>query len=171
MTNCDHCGTSILFGGVREGGYHFCKAECRNQARHRIAAAGQLPHEFVHEQACLVHGGTCPKCNGPGPIDVHWKHSVWSAFVLTQWRSTPLVCCDSCGTKGKLSAILTSSLFGWWGIPWGLIFTPVQILRNIKALFATSDPAGPSDELVHLVRGNLVARLQAEHRASASAAA
>jgi hypothetical protein len=171
MSNCDNCGTMILFGGVRNGGYHFCKPECHNAAAHLFTAASQLPHEFILEQATQLHGGACPKCHGPGPIDIQWKHSVWSAVVLTQWRSTPMVCCDSCATKGKLSAIATSTLFGWWGMPFGLLLTPIQIIRNVVALFTTNDPAGPSDALVQLVRRNLAAQLLAEDRRRAAAAA
>ncbi len=28
--------------------------------------------------------------------------------------------------------ILITALFGWWGIPWGLVGTPMSILRNFR---------------------------------------
>jgi len=171
MAVCDHCGTTILFGGVREGGYRFCKAACRDNAYPLVASAAQLPNEFVLEQARRVHGGSCPKCHGPGPVDVHMKHTVWSAFVMTQWRSTPILCCESCGTKAKLGALAFTSLFGWWGFPWGLIFTPVQIVRNLRALFAGIHPNEPSHQLVEIVRSDLASRLAHEERQQAGAAA
>jgi hypothetical protein len=160
-----------LFGGVREGGYRFCKPECRDSAHSLIASAAQLPDEFVIEKARQVHGGSCPKCHGPGPVDVHVKHTVWSAFVLTQWRSTPILCCESCGTKAKLGALAFTSLFGWWGMPWGLIFTPMQIVRNLRALLASINPDEPSNELVQMVRSDLSSRLAHEERRQTSEAA
>ena len=102
-----------------------------------------------------------------GPVDVHTSHSVWSALVMTKWRSTPLVCCQSCGTKAKLQGVLSSGLMGWWGFPWGLVMTPVQILRNVGGLFKAPDPAAPSDELVKMVRGQLSAQLLQEESRSA----
>jgi hypothetical protein len=99
------------------------------------------------------------------------KHTVWSIFVMTQWRSTPILCCTPCGTKAKLGAIALSSVFGWWGFPWGLIFTPVQIIRNLKALAASTNPHGPSRELVQITRGDLAARLAHEERQQIAAAA
>jgi hypothetical protein len=99
------------------------------------------------------------------------KHTVWSAFVLTQWRSTPIICCESCGTKAKLGALAFTSLFGWWGFPWGLIFTPMQIARNLQALFSSISPDGPSNELLLIVRSDLASRLAHEERRQTSAAA
>jgi hypothetical protein len=171
MTKCDHCGTTILFGGVHQSGYRFCNAACRDNAHQLMMAAAQIPEELVLEQARQLHGGKCPKCAGRGPVDIHWKHSVWSAFVVTHWRSTPFLSCEACGTKSKFGAIAFSAMFGWWGMPWGLVITPMQVGRNIKALFATPDPAEPSAELIQFVRRNLSVRLLSENRRLVSAAA
>jgi hypothetical protein len=56
-------------------------------------------------------------------------------------------------------------------MPWGLVITPMQVGRNIKALFATPDPAEPSAELIQFVRRNLSVRLLSENRRLVSAAA
>jgi hypothetical protein len=61
-----------------------------------------------------------------------------------------------------LVAIATSSVLGWWGFPWGLLVTPVQIARNIVGLFATPDPASPSRALTDLVRRQLAEQMMAE---------
>jgi hypothetical protein len=161
MHKCDQCGTTILFGGVRDGSYRFCKQECRDNASH-LFAADELPEEFVAEKTRELYAGPCPNCQGRGPVDLHTAHSVWSALVLTSWKSTPRVCCPSCGTKSKLVAIATSSVLGWWGFPWGLLVTPVQIARNIVGLFATPDPASPSRALTDLVRRQLAEQMMAE---------
>ena len=40
---------------------------------------------------------------------------------------------------------------GWWGFPWGFLFTPVQIGRNLSAMVAAPS-TGPSPELVEVAR-------------------
>jgi hypothetical protein len=167
MATCDQCGTTILFGGVREAGYRFCGDKCRDAAGFLIAAAA-LPDDVVAEHARAIHAGQCARCGGRGPVDVHVAHSVWSALVFTQWRSTPLVCCQSCGTKSKLQAIATSSLLGWWGMPWGLLVTPVQIFRNVGGLFSAPNPDQPSAELLQLARRDLMERVVCSEQAQPS---
>jgi hypothetical protein len=99
------------------------------------------------------------------------KHTALSALVVTHWRSTPILCCESCGTKAKLGALISTLLLGWWGFPWGLVFTPVQIVRNLRGLAASINHAGPSPELLQLVRGELADRLAYQARQSRELAA
>jgi hypothetical protein len=77
---------------------------------------------------------------------------VWSAVLLTRWGSTPVVSCRSCARKSQLTNIGFSLLFGWWGFPWGLCLTPVQIVRNAVGLVHGPDDAQPSPNLGKLVR-------------------
>jgi hypothetical protein len=169
MPKCDNCGTTILFGGVRSGPYRFCKQQCCDSAVQLVAAA-ELPEEFIAEKTRQLHESVCHRCQRRGPIDVHTAHSVWSAFVVTSWRSTRYVCCQSCGTKAKLRALTASTLFGWWGFPWGLLITPVQISRNLYGLFAAPDPAVPSAALMDVVRRQLAGQLLEESTGRAEAA-
>jgi hypothetical protein len=50
-----------------------------------------------------------------------------------------------------LGGVLFSAVLGWWGFPWGLILTPVQITRNLAGMCAGPDPSKPSDTLRKLV--------------------
>lgn len=154
MATCDHCGTTIVFGGVREAGFHFCKPACRNQSQ-ILVAANQLPDGFVEEQARSIHAGSCARCGSQGPVDIH---TVWSALITTQWSSKPILCCQACGTKSKLRAIAFCGLFGWWGFPWGLVAAPVQIFRNVGGLLSAPNPYEPSPEMLRHVRQRLAAR-------------
>jgi hypothetical protein len=37
------------------------------------------------------------------------------------------------GTFGKsLPWTLVALFFGWWGVPWGLIYTPAAIIKNLS---------------------------------------
>ncbi|MFO0946564.1 MAG: hypothetical protein U1D30_11535 [Planctomycetota bacterium] len=52
-----------------------------------------------------------------------------------------------------------SGLFGWWGFPWGLVFTPLQIYRNVRGILSPPDSRVPSPELEYVVRQKLAERV------------
>ncbi|HUR60592.1 MAG TPA: hypothetical protein VM029_22920 [Opitutaceae bacterium] len=159
MAKCSYCNSSILFGGVREGELRFCNQKCQQEGA-LLSVAQLVPAADVRQRVTAIHQGPCPKCASIGAIDVHTSHSIWSAVLLTSWKSTPQVCCLSCGKKAKMVGTLTSFLFGWWGFPWGLIFTPIQIGRNLVGLARSPSPFVPSAQLERIVRLNLAAELQ-----------
>lgn len=55
-----------------------------------------------------------------------------SVIVLSYRRHTGLVYVPAAGTPGghALGWGLFSLLFGWWGFPWGLIYTPASLWTN-----------------------------------------
>jgi hypothetical protein len=164
MASCAYCNTTILFGGKKQGDLRFCNGEC--QQRGILASvASQIPKQEVDGYVAKVHRGTCPSCSGTGPIDVHTSYRVYSALIYTSWSSRPAVCCKSCGTKRKLGDTAFSVFLGWWGFPWGLLVTPLQIGRNVVGFFRTPDPSTPSPALEKMLRLNLAAQvLQSQQR-------
>ena len=90
---------------------------------------------------------------------------------MTSWSSKPHICCRSCGNKTRMGAALFSLLFGWWGVPWGFIMTPVQVVKNVAGIMRGSDHPGPSDELLTMpaIAGSSP-RNSAVHSSSASPA-
>jgi len=167
MAQCGYCGTTILFGGVREGGAQYCNRKCHQNA-YVLRVAQQVPADVLERQTEEVFRGNCPKCRGLGPIDVHKVHRVWSALLLTSWSSSQQVSCRSCGTKSQMGGILYSGLLGWWGFPWGLVMTPVQIARNIAGM-CNRNSSAPSPELRKLVQVTLgLKMLQAQSQQTAS---
>lgn len=159
MARCAQCGATILFGGVWENNQRFCNDNCREQSQ-LINVAMQVSDEDISENVWSVHGGPCPNCGGPGPVDVHTSYLVISIIVITSSRSRPQVSCRSCGIKAKLGGALLSGLFGWWGIPWGIMFTPFYITRNLVSIFLPPDPTHPSAKLEQLVRLNIGKQIQ-----------
>jgi hypothetical protein len=157
MAKCGYCGSTIVVGGVTAGGQRFCNNKCLGNA-HILSLAKQVPAEVVDRQVEEVFRGNCPKCRGLGPVDVHKVHRVWSALVLTQWTTTPLVSCRSCALKSQLGGLLFSAALGWWGLPWGLILTPIQITRNIIGMCSESNSGQPSADLRRLVLVNIAAK-------------
>lgn len=156
MANCSYCNTMILFGGVTDGNLRFCNAGCHEKGQ-LARVAQRLPSSDVRAVLDEVHQGRCPECNGKGPVDVHVKHTVWSAVYLTSWNSKPMICCRSCGVKAQAGGLAFSAVLGWWGFPWGLIMTPVQIFRNISGMVSGPNPDEPSSELDRIVRLGIAA--------------
>jgi hypothetical protein len=157
MASCDSCGSTILFGGKRDANGRFCNAKC--QARGGLLArAKQVPDETVREQVWKTHQGMCPKCGGPGPVDVYTSHRVWSAVLLTRWTSTPQISCRGCGRKSQWTGVGFSLVLGWWGFPWGLIMTPIQIGRNLAGIGQSADASTPSPALEKTVRMTIAAQ-------------
>lgn len=143
MANCAYCGTGILFGGVSDGQLKFCNEQC-HAAGYFVSLANQIPQEQIDQMVEAARHGACPKCNQAGsPVDVYKAHRIWSAFVLTSWSSHPELSCKSCATKRQLGAIAFCGTLGWWGFPWGIIGTPVQIVRNFTAMAATPKTSSP----------------------------
>lgn len=146
MAKCNACGTTILFGGVRDGDLRFCNAKCHAKG-YLIRIARDIPKDVIAQHTASIYHGTCPKCHGPGPVDVHTSHRIWSAVFLTSWRNQPHICCRSCGRKQQIGDAAFSLVLGWWGFPWGLIMTPVQIGRNLVGVFGRKGEHAPSVDL------------------------
>jgi hypothetical protein len=106
-----------------------------------------LPDDLVEAAVAEAHAGPCPKCGGEGPVDIHMSHRAWSMLVMTTWSDHPEMCCRSCALKNKLYSIGFTSVLGWWGIPWGLLATPIQIGRNVYGMISGPRADEPSREL------------------------
>jgi len=170
MAKCDYCGSTILFGGKRQGDLRFCNATCAGRGS-LLLISRQVPENIVNEAVLRVHQGLCPKCGGTGPVDVHVHHRVWSALVLTSWKSAPQISCRSCGVKSQMGDSVFSLVLGWWGFPWGLMVTPVQIGRNVFGMLRGPDPLKPSAKLEKAIRMNIAAQAITQQKAQNAAAA
>ena len=147
MKKCDVCGTRILFGPVRSGDRAYCSYECRDQGDFSDQTS-MVSDDQALELARFINVGDCPKCGGPGPIDVMYSYTVWSAIVITSCENHPEVSCAACGRKARLGAIVTCLSLGWWGLPLGPIMTVIQVFKNILG-FSSSPVAGqPSQDLL-----------------------
>lgn len=161
MPICDACGTKTLNGAVRDGELWYCSRECYEKRTPRLTL--EIPLAFAEEKARVVCEGDCPVCGGRGPVDLHCAHAIWSFAVFAHHDTKSVVCCQACGNRERVKAILKSSLFGWWG--WhGVIMTPIQIARNLHGLFSNGNTSQPSQALVKQVREDLAKQLEEEDR-------
>ena len=146
MKKCEVCGTLIVFGPVRSGEHIYCSYVCRDEGDFEEETA-IVSNGEAEEMALALNLGECPKCDGPGPVDMQYSYTVWSVFVLTSYKTISEVCCGTCGRKSKLKAALFSLGLGWWGLPFGLLITPVQIARNLFGMLCGPVAGSPSPEL------------------------
>ena len=167
MTKCDYCGSTILFGGARDGQRHYCNAACAGNGE-LAARSREVPDEAVRAEVARVHRGPCPKCGGAGPVDVQTSYRVWSALYVTNWSSRPQIACGRCGTKARIGDTVYSLVLGWWGFPWGVIMTPIQVVRNVAGLFRRPSTSAPSAQLAGMVRLGMAAARQGVKRAGAA---
>ena len=158
MKSCSYCGESILFGGIKQGEFLFCKPECRNSAL-ILPAAAAVAEGDAQARAQQIHMGACPRCQGPGPVDVYSSHWVWSGLAFMRWGSQQRLSCRPCGFKSQVGNLLFSSFLGWWGFPHGLLITPVQVAKNVMGIASPPDPSLPSAKLIQVARIQLASRL------------
>jgi hypothetical protein len=163
MAKCAYCGSMIVIGGVSVGNQRFCNRKCQQNA-YVLSVTKDVPGDVLDRKVEEVWRGNCPKCNGLGPIDVHKVHEVWSALVLTRWTTKMQISCHSCAIKRQLGGVAFSFFFGWWGFPWGLILTPVQITRNVIGIVRGPDRSSPSPQLRKIVLSNLGAQILAKQK-------
>jgi hypothetical protein len=151
MKKCETCRQLIVAGGVYEGGYLFCRKMCRDEFK-------KVPHPKLLAAVHQIRNGRCPECGGNGPIDVRISHRIWSLLIVFGRPRVERLACLKCGQRAKLLDSLFSFCLGWWSPP-GLLFTPVQIARNLAGLLS---PEGgnnePSDLLLLHVRKGLTER-------------
>jgi hypothetical protein len=157
MATCAFCGNMILFGGIKEGELRFCNAICQSNGS-VLTAAATVPEAAAQDLARQIHFGPCPRCKGPGPVDIHNSHWVWSAVVFSRWGSQRHVSCRHCAFKSQVGNLVFSAGLGWWGFPWGFVLTPVQVVRNVIGIASPPDPSMPSARLVQLARVQLVSQ-------------
>ena len=59
--------------------------------------------------------------------------------------------------KSQAAGAAFSLVLGWWGFPWGLVLTPVQIARNLSGMLRPPEPSKPSEKLEKIVRLTMAA--------------
>jgi hypothetical protein len=160
MASCANCNTFIVFGGKRSNNQVFCSGRCL-QAGLAADAASLIDPDVLRQEVEAVFRGPCPKCSKQnGPVDIRKSHEVFSALVFTRWSTKVMVGCKSCGTKKQVGAMLFSGFAGWWGFPWGLVMTPIQVVRNATEIFSKNSNS-PSPELERAIRLQMGAQYSA----------
>ena len=99
-----------------------------------IAQNKEYTIEELERYADKLRTLPCPNCGQTEQkLNGTIAHSVMSFLIFTTYKAVPFIACPTCLDKKNNSAMISTVLLGWWGIPWGLLKTPVYIYRNIKA--------------------------------------
>ncbi len=144
MARCDTC-SALIFGGKKVDGRRYCNARCRDRGEAARVALAVDP-EILDELLVALFDGDCPRCGGPGPVDVSVTHKAYSLFVVSWWKSDEVVACRRCGRRSQTAALIQTAVLGWWS--WsGIFITPVMMVRSVRGLSKSFDPEVPSEAL------------------------
>ncbi|MDR2762258.1 MAG: hypothetical protein LBB88_06605 [Planctomycetaceae bacterium] len=166
MSSCTNCGAYIVFGGIKDGLYHFCSEKCQRQfTLNRDEQLLQIPlpddiEYIIEQQMNEFHQGDCPQCGGPGPVDIHYSYRCISLLFTSICNTVPHVSCRYCARSSKLKNLFITVFFGWWMFPVGLILTPIFIIKNLYVLFYPTPAEQPSEQLRQFVRLNVIKQFQ-----------
>lgn len=166
MNRCHHCAVEFKHrppAFTPDRSIVFCSKECRAE-RNELSVLESLPNAFIEEKVAEAHLEPCPKCQRPGPIDIHTTHRVYSFFVLTSFGERSEIACARCGRLNRLKDSAFCFLCGWWGFPLGFFGTPVLIARNLWNIGAPVRANRPSVEFRRWAVERLAVRLMHEEQ-------
>ena len=150
MARCRNCKGIVLFGGESDGEHRYCSKKCLDQDVLR-ETSDLIPQDLLDERVHAVHQGRCPKCKNDGPVDVHQSYTLWTILYVTHTTTHQHLCCRGCARGTQFWAIIRSMLFGIWG-PFGILLTPIQIVRNMAGIIGGPPAYAPSGPLFQLIR-------------------
>ena len=160
MQTCASCDGPLTRGGIWDGPLRFCGHAC---LRAGVAGRFAVSRAHLEEAVWKIHQGQCPRCGERGPVDLHTSFHVWSAVIVTHWMADARLSCERCARSARRKAAGRSLLLGWWGVPFGLVMTPVQVVRNVAGNLRSVDSGMPSRALVEFVHARLAEELVALH--------
>ena len=155
MGPCYTCKRTVAFGGVKDHGFRFCSKSCHAQKAVFIDTVAAVPAANVDAEVTKIRNGLCAKCGKPGSIEFHKSVFVWSAVLITRMSERTFIGCSSCARKAQALSSAGTLLVGWWGIPFGLLFTPMALLANAYQMIRSGPRTLPSNLLKDYARERL----------------
>lgn len=155
MGPCYTCKKTVAFGGVKDHGFRFCSNACHAEKAVLLDVLKLIPASAIDAEAQSLQKGACVKCGSTGGVEVHKSILVWSAIVFTRSSEKTFVGCRGCALEKQAYSAAGTLLFGWWGIPFGVIFTPIALLANGYYMVRSSMRGPPSSLLKEHARERL----------------
>lgn len=90
----------------------------------------KLTKEEFTEYYNLIKNSSCPNCSLNKELNISMVGEVVSIIVVSNYDKKIKVGCTECLNKLNTKAIIKSSLLGWWGFPWGPIYTIRSYIFN-----------------------------------------
>lgn len=155
---CDFCSNQARRSPVFDSGQRFCSQRCLRNAR-LLEKAVEFSNAEVLSHAKNIKNSACPMCSQhKSKVEVRYHYRIWSAGIISDWQEYRQVSCLACGRRANLKSLAYCMALGWWGLPWGPLITPAQVLANLVAMFKTHQHGEPSAELLIAARLDLAKR-------------
>jgi hypothetical protein len=155
MATCKTCGKSIIAGGIKDHGYRFCSRMCHQRKAPYLSKLAEISEAAVDAEVEKLRTGRCPRCRSVGHVDEHQSVFVYSMILITRFGQRRHMCCAKCALKSQALDTLGTATLGWWGIPFGVIGTPVGIVMNLAHMGVTLRRKKPSKRLREFARDRL----------------
>lgn len=97
------------------------------------AQTKKISEEELHEVNLKIKNLSCPECGqNKSPLIGTLLRIVKSFVYTTSYQKITIISCKTCANEKIKDAFITTILFGWWGIPMGLIQTPQAIIATLN---------------------------------------
>jgi hypothetical protein len=97
------------------------------------AQTKELTEKEFTDYLSIIRNHTCPKCNSKTKkLNGSIVSEVVSVIFFTNYTKNLKIACSDCLDELNNKAIGKSLILGWWGFPWGPIYTIKSILLNTK---------------------------------------
>ena len=97
--------------------------------------SSKLTEEYAHETEATQPEIPQIRCEKCGRQDVTLRVTIFirvlSVILMTYKRGWSHILCSRCRIKYSLLFNLENWLLGWWGFPWGPIYTVEALLKNL----------------------------------------
>ena len=71
---------------------------------------------------------------------VHFEYCISLLFLTLRRKSEPFtVAQGKSAARASLPYCLITLLLGWWGVPWGILLTPLILWRNLTGGYPVAD--------------------------------
>lgn len=143
---CAKCEVRILFGGKTAGERRYCSQKCLSEDE-LGRFSDTIPDAEVMARAHKMRRVPCPSCKGYDGVEVFKSYFVYSLFIYTKWREKQEIVCRRCGRRNQRWDFFKSFLVGWWGVPIGILATPIILVLNLIEMGKNPTIKPPSEDL------------------------
>lgn len=148
---CAKCQVRILFGAKKAGSRQYCSQKCL--AEDELGRLSDLvPEAQAVAMAHKIRREPCASCGGYDGVEIFKSYFIYSLFIYTSWREKREIVCRRCGRSNQRWDFFKSLLVGWWGVPFGILATPILLIKNIIEMRKDPTVLPPSDDMMQTAR-------------------
>nr|WP_295876528.1 hypothetical protein [uncultured Chitinophaga sp.] len=93
-----------------------------------------LSEDEIDDYCALLSHLHCPVCgSNRTKLNATLTAEVTSFIFITEYKTKIRVACPACLDKLNDSALMTTRIFGWWALPWGIIKSRQAISVNNRS--------------------------------------